>query len=239
MAVTETIPVVDISPYLADDSSEPARDVVRAVYDAASTWGFFLLKGTRVAEAQQAALLESAGSFFDLPMREKMALDVATGGVSWRGYMPMGGEYTHGGQDWKEGFYVGPKHPDDHPLADMPLHGGDRFPDAALPEMRKNVMDYVDRVTELGKTLTDVLSSGLGLGRGTLRERLISPEPVVLFRCFKYAPSDFDDDGGQPRSFGIGEHTDFGYLTILKADSPGLQLRAPLDWTGYRMDLGC
>ncbi|KAF9876170.1 isopenicillin N synthase-like protein [Colletotrichum karsti] len=228
MAVTETIPVIDISPYLVDNSSEAARDVIKAVYDAVSTWGFFLLKGTPVTDAQQTALLKSAKSFFDLPLEEKMALDVATGGVRWRGYMPMGGEFTHGGQDWKEGLYVGPEHPADHPLTGMPLHGGNRFPDAALPSMRKDVMEYVDEVTELGKTLTDVLSCGLGLEKGMLREKLISPEPIVLFRCFKYAPES-ELIEGQPRGFGIGDHTDFGYLTILKADSPGLQILSPSD----------
>ncbi|KID65428.1 2OG-Fe(II) oxygenase, partial [Metarhizium brunneum ARSEF 3297] len=196
-------------------------------------------------------------TFFDLPLESKMALDVHSGGVAWRGYMPLGGEHTHGRLDWKEGLYVGPEHADDHPLAGLPLHGRNQFPDFDLPEMRPTVLKYVDQVTELGKTLTDMFSLALGLSRAELRQTLLEPEPVVLFRCFKYQAVEgqlFQDkivgvgdreksrDGTGEQSFGIGEHTgkavsrlkytrdaliiaiDFGFLTILKVDSPGLQV---------------
>jgi isopenicillin N synthase-like dioxygenase len=37
--------------------------------------------------------------------------------VTWtsRGYMPMGGERTHGSVDHKEGLYLGPDHGPNHP----------------------------------------------------------------------------------------------------------------------------
>lgn len=83
--------------------------------------------------------------------------------------------------------------------------------------MRHRVLAYVDEVTELGKTLTDVFSLVLGLGKDELRKRFLEPEPVVLFRCFKYAPVGIkasDDDGdealkgsGEDEGFGIGQHT--------------------------------
>ncbi|KAF7558167.1 hypothetical protein G7Z17_g104 [Cylindrodendrum hubeiense] len=72
----------------------------------------------------QSALADSSLAFFDLPLEEKMALDVRSGGVSWRGYMPLGGEYTHGPTDWKEGLYMGPERADDHPLAGTHYMGG-------------------------------------------------------------------------------------------------------------------
>lgn len=224
----EVVPVIDMAAYLADPDSEASRGVISDIFEAASTWGFFVLTGTSISNDQQLALMKSAQAFFALPLEDKMALDLAQGSVAWRGYMPLGGEQTHGHQDWKEGLYIGPEHTEDHPLSGMPLHGRNRFPDAALPNMRPDIMEYVDQVTELGKTLTDMMSEGLGLGRKDLCRRWLDPEPVVLFRCFKYAPvsatANLSTDVNKEESFGIGEHTDFGYLTLLKVDSAGLQV---------------
>nr|XP_036584562.1 2og-fe oxygenase [Colletotrichum truncatum]KAF6794080.1 2og-fe oxygenase [Colletotrichum truncatum] len=214
----EAVPVIDMAPYLSDPDAKNSKTVVREIYEAASTWGFFLLTGTSLSNDQQLALMRSTKSFFDLPLKDKMALDVAQGGVAWRGYMPLGGEQTHGHKDWKEGLYIGPEHPEDHHL------------------VRSDVMAYLEQVNNLGKVLTDMFSEGLGLDRRDLRRRWLDPEPVILFRCFKYAPvaastdvrsthPDPSKDRNEEDGFGIGSHTDFGYLTILKVDSTGLQLQ--------------
>ncbi|PTB35341.1 hypothetical protein M441DRAFT_62822 [Trichoderma asperellum CBS 433.97] len=228
--MSRCIPEINFAPYLVDATSLEGRETIQAIYDAVSSWGFFLLTNTPVTQNQQTALLNSAKQFFDLPMEKKVALDVANGGVAWRGYMPLGGEYTHGRQDWKEGFYVGPEHEDDHALTGMPLHGRNQFPDADLPSMRNDVLKYLEQVSELGKMLTEVLSLGLKLEKNELRRAWLEPEPILLFRCFKYSPLlEATESQSLKESFGIGEHTDFGYLTILKVDSPGLQILSPSD----------
>ncbi|KAI1819442.1 hypothetical protein F4861DRAFT_534461 [Xylaria intraflava] len=232
--MTQEFPIIDLAAYYADPGHPDAQHVIQAMHAAASTWGFFLVTGTQVSPQTQTALASVSRAFFDLPLDVKTALDVRAGGVAWRGYMPLGGEHTHGRMDWKEGLYIGPEHADDHPLVKMPLHGRNQFPDRALPAMRHAALEYVEKVTELGKTLTDIFSLGLGLGQGKLRRLLLEPEPVVLFRCFKYMPVE-ENVASEPKkgndgdSFGIGEHTDFGYLTILKVDSPGLQVLSPAD----------
>ncbi|KAL7917561.1 hypothetical protein ACQKWADRAFT_29062 [Trichoderma austrokoningii] len=228
--MSRSIPEINLAPYLVDPASLEGQETIQAVCDAGSSWGFFVLTHSPVAPSQQTALLNSAKQFFHLPLEKKVALDVANGGVAWRGYMPLGGEYTHGRQDWKEGLYIGPEHEDDHALAGMPLHGRNQFPDADLPGMRGDMLKYVEQVSELGKTLTDVLSLGLKLEKNELRRAWLEPEPIVLFRCFKYLPLPEAIESQSPEeSFGIGEHTDFGYLTILKVDSPGLQILSPSD----------
>jgi isopenicillin N synthase-like dioxygenase len=236
--MVEAIPEVNIAPYLADPTS--ANTVIQNIYDAASNWGFFILSGTHVSPNQQNALVKSAKQFFSLPMDTKMAYDVSNGGVAWRGYMPLGGENTHGRRDWKEGLYIGPEQDDDHRLSGKPLHGRNQYPDDILPDMRHNILTYVEQVSDLGKILTDILSLSLGLERNELRCTWLEPEPIVLFRCFKYPPISAEKvDSAEyqhaSHSFGIGKHTDFGYLTILKADSPGLQVRSSYtseDWKG-------
>ena len=50
--------------------------------------------------------------------------------------------------------------------------------------------------------------------------------PTVLFRVFHYPPQPPDDDG-----WGVGEHTDYGLLTLLAQDrNAGLQVHTPDGW---------
>lgn len=105
----------------------------------------------------------------------------------------------------------------------MPLHGKNQFPDKQIPAMRPTVIDYIGQVTDLGLSICDAISLALNLPRNTMRDMYLTPEPVSLMRCFKYSlnPSTGGDNGPTD---GIGEHTDFGLLTFLKQDSPGLQV---------------
>jgi isopenicillin N synthase-like dioxygenase len=210
--MADRVPVIDLASYYsAGPHSQAAERAIKAIHAAASTWGFFLITGTEVSPQVQSSLVSVSRAFFDLPSDVKMGLDVRDGGVAWRGYTPLGGEHTHGQVDWKEGLYVGPEHADDHPLAGLPLHGKNQFPDQVLPNMRHEVLEYVDEATKLGMTLTDIFSLGLGLDKDELRKRLLEPEPVVLFRCFKYVPIEANSIDEPKTSgeegFGIGEHT--------------------------------
>lgn len=162
--MAEQVPVIDLAAYYtAGPSSPEARCAIEAIHAAASTWGFFLLTGTVVSPQIQSSLLAASRDFFGLPLEEKMALDVSSGGVAWRGYMPLGGEHTRARVDWKEGLYVGPEHADNHPLAGLPLHGKNQFPDQILPNMRHVVLDYLGQVTELGKNTDGRVLARLGI----------------------------------------------------------------------------
>jgi isopenicillin N synthase-like dioxygenase len=72
-----------------------------------------------------------------------------------------------------------------------------------------------------------VLVRGIALGLGLAPdwfERDLTREPTVLFRIFRYPPT---EDAG----WGVGEHTDYGLLTILAQDDRGgLQVRGADGW---------
>jgi hypothetical protein len=137
--------------------------------------------------------------------------------------MPWGGEGTKGGMDQKEGFYGGPEldPEDEHPLKGMPTYGKNQFPDEDVPEMRGLVLKYIERATEFGLTISDAMSVGLGMEKGEVRRRVLEPEPIQLFRAFKYSRREGVE------SCGIGEHSDFGFLTILSQNAAGLQVFSP------------
>ena len=137
--------------------------------------------------------------------------------------MPWGGEGSKGSTDQKEGFYGGPElnSRDKHPLNGMPTYGQNQFPDEDIPEMRTLVLEYIKRVTELGLKISDAISVGLGFDKGEVRRRFLEPEPIQLFRSFKYSLREGVE------SCGIGEHSDFGFLTILSQNAIGLQVLSP------------
>ena len=88
----ETIPTVDISPFVSSNASqESLDDVVQAVRHACTTYGFFQLVGHGVSRESQAEILECAKRFFELPMEEKMEVQLKNSmGKSFRGYEPPG-----------------------------------------------------------------------------------------------------------------------------------------------------
>ncbi len=68
------------------------------------------------------------------------------------------------------------------------------------------------------------ISLSLGLDKDYFRDRY-TDDPLILFRIFNYPPNVTSD------SWGVGEHTDYGLLTILKQDdSGGLQVKSKLGW---------
>jgi isopenicillin N synthase-like dioxygenase len=102
------------------------------------------------------------------------------------------------------------------------LHGPNLFPrrPAAL---RETVLAWLDTMTALGHHLLSLIARGIGLDAEWFA-RTLTTDPTILFRIFHYPPTDDD-------AWGVGEHTDYGLLTILLQDeSGGLQVRTPRGW---------
>lgn len=224
------IPVIDVSSLFMSPSltSPEARETIAQIHSAFTTWGVFLLTGTHtISPSLNTSLRSALEAFFSLSQEKKDQIHLRKGGWAWRGYMPWGGEGSGGNVDQKEGFYGGPEPKpgvdgnDGDPLAGLPTYGRNQFPDAEVPELRGLVLEYIDKVTELGMLLGDAISAGLGLGAGHVRDNLLSPEPVQLFRAFRYSGRE------GVGSCGIGEHSDFGFLTILSQNAAGLQVLSP------------
>ena len=87
-----TIPTVDISAFVDPNASpEAQQQVVDAVQDACTTYGFFYLVGHGVSPEDQKQALDCAKLFFTLSMEEKMEVWIGKClGKSHRGYEPPG-----------------------------------------------------------------------------------------------------------------------------------------------------
>lgn len=228
--MTETplpIPVINIAALVADATNK--QTVAAQIGAACRQSGFFYITGHGVDEALQAKLESLSRQFFAAPAEQKQAIRMALGGRAWRGYFAVGEELTSGRPDCKEGLYFGEELADDHPLvqARTPMHGRNLFP-AEIPEFGDTVLAYMRQMTTLGHHLMRALALSLGLAESYFAERYTG-EPLTLFRIFNYppAPPAYQDD----ESWGVGEHTDYGVLTILKQDDAGgLQIKSCGRW---------
>lgn len=221
------IPVVDISALISrsKDRFEAAARIGQACRD----YGFFYVVNHGVDENLQRRLEEASRRFFAQDLETKLDIRMSRGGRAWRGYFPVGGELTSGKPDLKEGIYFGAELQDDHPLvkAGTPLHGPNLFPDS-MPQFRAIVLDYMAAMTRLGHCLMAGISLASGLQESYFDEHYTS-DPLVLFRIFNYPPPSSVRDTDS--SLGVGEHTDYGLLTILKQDmSGGLQIKTNSGW---------
>jgi isopenicillin N synthase-like dioxygenase len=221
------LPIVDVAPLVA---RKQERDAAAASIGAACrTHGFFYVGGHGVDDALQERLARQSRAFFAQDVATKLEIGMARGGRAWRGYFPVGGELTSGKPDRKEGLYFGAELDDGDPLvrARTPLHGRNLFP-STVPGFAETVLAYMHALTLLGHALMEGVALSLGLEASYFAERYMS-HPLTLFRVFNY-PAQTPADGAQS-AWGVGEHTDYGVLTILKQDGAGgLQVKTGSHW---------
>ncbi len=220
------VPIIDISALIS--RSDERYFVVSQIGKACRECGFFYIVGHGVDEGLQQRLEQLSRQFFAQDLETKMKIRMACGGKAWRGYFPVGGELTSGKPDLKEGIYFGAELGEQHPLvkADTPMHGSNLFP-SNIPQFRETVLEYIEAMTQLGHTLMAGIALSLGLEESYFANRYTS-DPLVLFRIFNYPPDSSPLDGER---WGVGEHTDYGVLTILKQDANGgLQVKSKSHW---------
>jgi isopenicillin N synthase-like dioxygenase len=225
------LPLVDVSA-LRDPGADPSRcaEVGRAIDAACRDTGFLLVTGHGVDPALRADLDRLSREFFALPEAVKAEISMARGGLAWRGWFPVGGELTAGRPDRKEGVYFGTELPPTDPrvVARTPLHGPNLFPSEPAG-LRAVVLTWLEQVASLGQAVLSGIALGLGLEAGWFRRHLTA-DPTVLFRVFHYPPGDTE-------SWGVGEHTDYGLITLLAQDHHGgLQVRSGDTWIDVPAD---
>lgn len=221
------VPIIDVGP-LRHASSERA-EVAVLIGQACRELGFFYVVGHAVPEELSLRLERLSRQFFAQDERTKLRIRMALGGRAWRGYFPVGVELTSGRPDRKEGIYFGAELPDDDPRvkSGTPLHGRNLFPE--VPGFRETVLEYLDALTDLGHTLMAGIALSLGLEASYFADRY-TRDPFILFRIFNYPPQT-QSAASVADDWGVGEHTDYGLLTILRQDDVGgLEIKTRRGW---------
>jgi isopenicillin N synthase-like dioxygenase len=221
------IPIIDVRALVRGTGER--HEVADKIGQACREFGFFYIVGHGVDERLQQGLEDASRSFFAQDLETKLEISISGGGRAWRGYFPAGGELTSGKPDWKEGIYFGAELEGDHPLvkARTPMHGANLFP-SRMPEFRRLVLDYIDEMTRLGHSLMAGIALSLGLDESYFADRYTS-DPLVLFRIFNYPSA--ASVPVRESGWGVGEHTDYGLLTILRQDmTGGLEVKIKSRW---------
>jgi len=214
-ALSSTVPIIDIGP-LFQPTSGARQATIEAIGDACRRQGFFYVINHQVDETVQAELEACAKAFFALPRQVKRSIEMSKAGSRWRGYFEVGEEFTSGIVDEKEGLYFAAERPGDT----RPLHGANLFHSDLATR------GYMESVSRLSRVLLEAIAASIGLTSSHFGEQFA--DPTTLFRIFHYPPHDekWGDD-----SLAVGEHSDYGYLTVLKQDgSGGLQVKVDGEW---------
>jgi len=221
-----SLPVINMAPLLSRAATNERAKAVEKIRAACRDSGFFYVTGHAIPPEVLERLEVASRSFFALEEAEKLKIKMSRGGRAWRGYFPVGGELTSGKPDIKEGIYFGTELLANHPRvrAGVPLHGANLFPEQ-VPSLKEAVLDFMGAATLTAHALIEGIAQSLELDADYFR-RNYTANPTILFRIFHYPPVEKTSD-----SWGVGEHTDYGLLTLLAQDHlGGLQVKTPRGW---------
>ena len=223
------VPVIDVAPLLAGAEAE-RRGVARAIGRACEDVGFFTIVGHGVEAALVRRMSDVSRAFFDLPLADKQRVRRPRPEQS-RGYIGVGEENLSYGvgrdtTDLKEFFAIGPVDVPDEPYftaaAAYPSFAPNVWPERPA-ELRAIYTAYYRAMERLAGRLMQAFAVALDLPEAFFRDktdRHISGIRVINYPDQPHAPA-----AGQLRA---GAHSDYGALTILKAeDVPGgLEVRS-------------
>ena len=218
-------PVIDLGPTLRNGSAAAHRaaDELRA---ASEGLGFYFVGGHGVPQSLVDRLFGETKRFHALPLERKLSVRVTDKVV---GYLPAGGQTQRTSKygasrhpDTSASYYLRQEFPPDHPdrVAKKPWVFENRWIDG-LPGFRETVLEYYEAMARLVRQLLRLQSMALGLGEDFLPSHAGFDPPLYNLRLIHYPPREQTLDG----QFGIGPHTDYGYLTILaQGRVPGLEI---------------
>jgi isopenicillin N synthase-like dioxygenase len=213
------------------DLRRPPAEVAAAIAASCRDLGFFQIVGHGLDHEVIDATWDTATQFFELPLEEKLALQIRPGEAY--GYTPFLGERlaaSLGDQtppDLKESFASGPLDTPPSALEDDSsqfVYSPNQWP-AALPALQPAWEGYYRTMAELAHRLLTLMAAGLGLA-STYFDPFVDRHTSAQ-RALRYpALGGRAPERGQLRA---GAHTDYGTLTILRQDDGpgGLEVLAP------------
>ncbi len=225
----ETVPVIDIGPFLSGDPAG-SHAVAEAVREACEGIGFFTVVGHGVPEPLVDRLYANARAFFALPVDEKLRVRKPAG-TNPKGYAPMGIKTV--GKDRNpdlrpslhESFAIGQIEVTDDPYYRDPAAGTaftpNLWPDR--PEDLKPAMAaYYREMTRLSGWILAIFARILDVPARYFEER--TDRQISTLRLMHYPDLARQPEPGEERA---GAHTDTTAITILRVDDApgGLQVQ--------------
>ena len=224
MAATETIPVIDLGPYLAGEPGALDR-VARELHFALTEIGFYFIVNHGVPREKIRAAFAEAKRFHDQPVEKKLALKIDKNST---GYLPMRGNTLRTSTiqsgtkpNLNEAFFVKRELPPGHPdvLANRRFRGANRWP-SDLPGFRETIVDYCETMERLVQKMVRVYARALDLPATYFDAAFKESQYSLRMTHYPHQDGPIDDE------FGLAPHTDTSFLTLLAPnDVPGLSIR--------------
>lgn len=228
--MTFVVPTVDITAYVQDGPPAARAAVARDIDAACRTVGFIQITGHGIPDAVIRGLTEAMDAFFALELEQKKAY--RTPPQINRGYSPpkseslslsLGVESANRMNDFFEAFNVGASqatYPDAAPLP-QPDYAENLWP--AVAGFEAGVSAYFAEAARVARTMTRIFADALGLAPDFFAGHTGHSLDVMRMNNYALPPgTDVTLDGDL---IGMGEHTDYGIVTILWADRvAGLQV---------------
>lgn len=202
----DPIPVIDLS--------SPTPEVVDQIRTAASKFGFFQVINHGVPVSLLDRLVKAVKAFHELPAEERMShyrRDMETG-VNYFSNVDL---FLSKAASWRDTLQLrlGPT------MANI---------DAIPAICRNEIIEWDKEVTQLGETLLNLLSQGLGVKADKLKEMSCSGGRVMVGHYYPYCPE-------PNKTVGLAYHTDPGVLTVLLQDQVGgLQVKHDGQWVDVK-----
>jgi isopenicillin N synthase-like dioxygenase len=219
----ETIPILDLGPYLAGQKGADHR-LAEELRWASENIGFYFIRGHGVDQAMIDATFRETARFHALPMDQKQALLINKDQI---GYLPMGGAKMRSSDvnkntrhDLNEALFIRRERSASDPdvVSGKPWRGMNQWPDD-LPGFREIVLTYWARMEAIGQSMLPLYELALGTPAGFFRERF---EGAHINLRLSHYPPNLDAEDNQ---FGIAPHTDSGFMTFLPQSAvPGLEI---------------
>eukprot|EP00092_Neocalanus_flemingeri_P033794 GFUD01036746.1.p1 GENE.GFUD01036746.1~~GFUD01036746.1.p1 ORF type:complete len:349 (-),score=78.25 GFUD01036746.1:153-1199(-) len=215
-----TLPVVDLS--------DP--DAAFNLVDAMQSWGFSYVKGHNIDEEIIKTAEEHTKRFFQLPSRVKRQLraDRSRALKTARGFTGLRGEKldvsASGRPDLKEVFDVAFVNKTANNKRQKRHYLGENKWPSNNKDLANAIELYAENSAAVAQTVLQLLAEGLG-SKGAFDDAF-GEDALQVQRLTRYPPS---NDIGEVKQgeIGSGTHSDYGGVTVLHANGPGLQVLRP------------
>ena len=233
-----TLPVLRLPPIGCSPATE--LQFVKELCNVCHTVGFFYIAGIDdiLGKDTRDGALAAANRFFAMPQKtkEKMA---NRNSPQFRGYVRLGAENTAGRPDFREQVEFGV---DDEMVVDANdsnarsttphsiLIGPNQWPgESDCPRFKTEIETFLNEIETLSVYVMELLALSLDLPRDFFK-RSFGDMPNVQMKIARYPRLNREGDEWMTQespssltqeSFGVGAHTDSGYLSLLLQDHVG------------------
>ncbi|KAK4772281.1 hypothetical protein SAY86_014056 [Trapa natans] len=205
----ESIPIISLKEI--DGNPVVRKEVVGKIKAASEKWGFFQIRDHRIPEKILSEMIEGIRRFHEQDAEEKKKFYSRDYGGKKVLYNSNFDLFRSPAANWRDTLVcvLAPRPPSPEELPGV---------------CRDIIIEYSNRVKELGMTLLELLSEALGLDPDYLRN--IDCGEGLFFLGHYYPPCP------EPElTMGTSEHSDSGFLTILLQDHiGGLQVQLGDKW---------